>query len=142
VIAAVLDANVLASGLVNLAKPESPLGALLRAWAAGAFTVLVSDHILDEVERALQKPYFQRRMTPQQIAAGMQAVRRQADIIVITAHVQDVATHREDDLVLATAVSADANYLVTGDKDLLALGSYQGVTIVSPRQFLHLLDQA
>jgi predicted nucleic acid-binding protein len=42
--------------------------------------------------------------------------------------------------VLAAAVSADADDLVTGDKRFLAVGSYAGVTILSPRAFLDLLE--
>jgi predicted nucleic acid-binding protein len=57
----------------------------------------------------------------------------------ITVHVSGVATHPEDDLVLATAVSAEADYLVTGDRHLLSLGQYQGVRIVTPRDFAAIL---
>ena len=56
-------------------------------------------------------------------------------MVVITVEVSGVATHPEDDLVLAAAVSAGADYLVTGDKQLLKLGRYQGATILSPRDF-------
>lgn len=46
----------------------------------------------------------------------------------------------EDDVVVATAVAARADYLVTGDRrHLLPLGSYQGIRVVTPRQFLDLL---
>jgi predicted nucleic acid-binding protein len=41
----------------------------------------------------------------------------------------------DDDLIIATAVVAKADRLVTGDNDLLALGEHHGVRIVSPRQF-------
>jgi predicted nucleic acid-binding protein len=50
--------------------------------------------------------------------------------------VHGVATHSEDDLILATAVSAEADYLVMGDRKLQDLVTYEGVTIASPRQFL------
>jgi predicted nucleic acid-binding protein len=53
--------------------------------------------------------------------------------------VQGVASHPEDDLILATAVSAQADYLVTGDRQLLALGEYQGAQIVTPRAFATIL---
>lgn len=43
--------------------------------------------------------------------------------------------------VLATAVSARVDYLATGDKQLLKLGQYQGVVILSPRDFLARLEQ-
>lgn len=48
----------------------------------------------------------------------------------------------DDDLVLATAVAADANLIVTGDDDLLVLGAYEGIAVVSPRRLLELLDSA
>jgi predicted nucleic acid-binding protein len=41
-----------------------------------------------------------------------------------------------DDVLLATAVGARADTIVTGDQDLLVLGSYEGVGILSPRAFL------
>ena len=51
-----------------------------------------------------------------------------------------VCRDEDDDLVLATAVAAGADSIVTGDKDLLVLGAYEGVQLVSPRQFLSWLD--
>jgi predicted nucleic acid-binding protein len=54
--------------------------------------------------------------------------------------VAGIATHPEDDLIVATALSAKADYLVTGDRKLLELGTYAGITFVSPRGFLDHLD--
>jgi len=51
-----------------------------------------------------------------------------------------VATHPGDDQVLATAVSAQAEYLVTGDKNWQQVATYQGVRVISPRAFLDLLE--
>ena len=67
-------------------------------------------------------------------------IRFHAVLTPITATVQGVATHAKDDLVLATAVSASADYLLTGDAKLQRLGSYQGVTILSPRAFVQLFQ--
>jgi uncharacterized protein len=53
--------------------------------------------------------------------------------------VSGVASHPEDDLILATAASGAADYLVTGDRQLLALGTFYEVRIVSARQFLDTL---
>lgn len=51
-----------------------------------------------------------------------------------------VCRDEDDDLVLATAVAAGADRIVTGDQDLLVLRAYEGVRLVSPRQFLERLD--
>jgi uncharacterized protein len=49
----------------------------------------------------------------------------------------------KDDVIVATAVAAKADYLVTGDRrHLLSLGAYEGIRIVTPRQFLGILDGA
>jgi uncharacterized protein len=52
-----------------------------------------------------------------------------------------VCRDETDDVVLATAVAAEADAIVTGDQDLLVLGSYEGIDIVSPRSFLERLGQ-
>ena len=133
----VLDTNVLASAAI--AQPGGSLAMLLAAIWAGVFDLVVSQHILDEFARTLAKPYFTRRIAATDSQTYRAAIARRATLIPITATVQGVATHSEDDLVLATAVSASADYLVTGDGQLQRLGSYQGVVILSPHEFVRLL---
>lgn len=45
-------------------------------------------------------------------------------------------------MVLATAIAADANFIVTGDDDLLVLKRYEGIAIIAPRRLLEILDSA
>ena len=66
-------------------------------------------------------------------------LRAAATVVVPVATVQGIAADAEDDLVLATAVAGDARFLVTADKHLQGLSTYQGIEILSPRQFLDLL---
>lgn len=86
--------------------------------------------------RTFDEPYFAARLTPQQRANNLALVRDEATVTPVIVEVRGVATHPEDDVVLATAVSNKADYLVTGDTKLLRLGTYKGVRIVSPREFL------
>lgn len=108
-------------------------------WHARAFQLIASQPILDEFARTLEKPYFARRLSGEQRRQNLALLREEATVVPITAKVEGVASHREDDLVLATAVSAKVDYLVTGDRALQALGNYRGVTILSPRAFLETL---
>lgn len=140
-IRAVLDANALASGLVGVRLPTSTPGELIRRWRGREFILVVSDHVLTETQRTLTKPYFRQYLTPAQAASAVHLLRTKGERALITVTVSGVATHPEDDLVLATAVSAKARYLVTGDRQLQALRRYRGVTIVSPRGFLSILAQ-
>jgi predicted nucleic acid-binding protein len=86
------------------------------------------------------RPYFRRRLTDEQVSAALTLLQSYATVTQLTVEVRGVATHPEDDAILSTAVSAAADYLVTGDRKLQALGNYKAVTIVSPRTFLEVLE--
>jgi putative PIN family toxin of toxin-antitoxin system len=137
VIRAVLDATTIVAAFP---APAGTLAALMDHWKAGLFSLVISEHLLAEVGRAWTKPYWQDRLGTAQIAGALALLRQEAEIVPITTEVVGVATHPEDDAVLATAVSAGADYLVTSDKQLQRLGSYAGVRILSPRDFLAVLD--
>lgn len=85
----------------------------------------------------MQRKY---RIEPEEIQELRDFLESDLVSVAITVEVREVATHPEDDLILATAVSAHADYLVTGDRQLQALGIFRGVTIVSPRRFLAVLE--
>jgi putative PIN family toxin of toxin-antitoxin system len=134
----VLDANTLASGSV---ASEGTIALLIEAFLADRFRVFLSPHIFHELGRTLTKRYFARRLSPEDVADYLVVVRTTAIMVEISAEVHGVATHPEDDLVLATALSSHAAYVVTGDFGLQELGSYQDITILSPRAFVDRLQQ-
>jgi putative PIN family toxin of toxin-antitoxin system len=132
----VLDTNILASGAISAAGTVSTI---VDAWRSGQFKVIVSAPILDELERTLQKPYFRQYLTEKQSSRFLKLLQRRASVSPITVSVHEIATHSEDDVILTTAISAKADYLVTGDTKLRRLEMYQGVRILSPRRFLETL---
>lgn len=135
----VFDANVLIAGLP---ATRGTLLQLVDHWRAGHVHLVVSTHLLAEVTRAWTKSYWSARMPPEQREELLDLLQEEAERISITVPVHGVATHPEDDLILATAVSAQAAYLVTGDKQLLKLEEFQGVAIMSPEAFLAILEES
>ena len=138
-ISAVLDTNTIVSATINAyGIPHQ----IVLATYARLFRLITSSVIVAEVQRTLSRPRILRRypLTPTDLQAVRDLLTREAVTTPLTATVSGVATHPEDDLILATAVSARADYLVTGDRQLLKLGSYQDVRIVSPREFLQTLQ--
>jgi putative PIN family toxin of toxin-antitoxin system len=133
---AVLDTNVLASGAIAHA---GSVAQVIDAMAAGQFQLVLSQQILIELERTLGKPYFTARLTPDAVARYIAGLKAISLITLLTVPVSGVATQPEDDVILAAALSGHADYLVTGDKHLRALGMYQGVRIVSPAEFVQIL---
>jgi putative PIN family toxin of toxin-antitoxin system len=141
VIRAVLDTNVLASAMAGAGYRKSVPGEVFRRWRRRSYRLVVSRHILDELERTLANPYFSARFTPDQVARALRTFGKRGEWASMDALVSGVASHPEDDPILATAVSASADYLVTGDRMLQRLGSFGGVAIVGPREFIMLLER-
>ena len=125
----VLDTNVLVSGL---AYPGSVPGRIVAAWRQGGLEVVLSRYILDEFVRVL--PRLPRlHLTPAEIRDLADSLMFIADVVepqgTQDANLRDPA----DQPVLLTLVASKARYLVTGDKDLLALASQH--PIVTPADF-------
>ncbi len=125
----VLDTNVLVSGLIY---PTGAPGRILAVWNQGRIQVILSRYILDELVRVL----------PKLKQSGMNAMeaRDLVDGIAFTVELAEpestpVAELRDSkDLpVLGTLIASRADYLITGDKDLLALADRY--PIISPAEF-------
>jgi len=132
----VLDTNTLVSGLVTGTSPPSQIMIL---WSTQTIDLYVSTRILEGAARALQKPYWCRRLDIVELEQRLSFFRFNTNPVTPVANVRGVAEDEEDDLVLATAVAAAADHLVTGDKYLLRIGEFRGTRIVSPRDLLDLL---
>ena len=136
-IRAVLDVNVLASGFPS----EFGIPAeLIDRWTDLAYEMVVSEHILEGLIRTWRKPYYQGRFSQERVDESLALLRAEAVFVVPVGTVRGVAEDEEDDLVLATAIAGDAEFLVTGDRYLQAIGTYRDVDILAPRQFLEVLD--
>jgi putative PIN family toxin of toxin-antitoxin system len=138
---AVLDSSVLISAFLT---PRGTSAQVLRAAERSRFALCISHEIIAETTRSLrQKSRRIRRYYPNYADAD---VDRFAEMIALTGDVvgdlpglRVVPLDPKDDVIVATAVKAQAGYLVTGDRHLLALGSHGSIQMVTPRQFLDLL---
>jgi putative PIN family toxin of toxin-antitoxin system len=140
-IVAVLDVNVVISAvLAALGFPRQIVDAL----RAGRFVAVTSAGMVAEVETKLRLPRISRRyrLTEDDVVWAVDLLSSFARVVVVPAQeVMVVTGDPEDDLVLATCRLSRADYLVTGDRGLLDLGSYAGTAIVPPREFLTILRQ-
>lgn len=128
----VADTNVVLSGLFYGGKP----GELLDAAARGEIELYTSPELLDELRELLDRPKFTERlklngMTADELLADYEGVVRQVESEPLA---PAVSRDPDDDWVLATAVAAQADLIVSGDKDLLTLKQYEGIPIISANQ--------
>jgi putative PIN family toxin of toxin-antitoxin system len=123
----VLDTSFLLAAFATRGLCEAVLVACL-----GSHEVVVSEHILRELRRHLTG----RLKVPARQADASLAFPREHATLVRPARVPaDACCDRDDLAIPGTAVAAEADCLVTGDRDLLGLRMFQGIPILSPCAF-------
>jgi putative PIN family toxin of toxin-antitoxin system len=140
---AVFDTTVLVSAFLT---PRGVAGELVTLAAAGTFELLLSSAIIIETWRTLissehirdRYPYSDERtymfcLSLQEIAA---------EVLRTTQPLTGVVRDPEDDMILACAVDGRADTIVSRDKDLLSIGTFQSVPIISPEVFRQQLRDA
>jgi putative PIN family toxin of toxin-antitoxin system len=139
-IKAVLDSSVLFSAFL---KPGSVPATLLTHAREGAFSLYLSSYILEETAAALlrEKNRLRYSISPDQVARYYQDLMAVAQMVSELPSLEAVPHDPKDNPIVATAVAAKANFLITGDRQhLLPLDPYQGIRILSPRHFLDLIE--
>jgi putative PIN family toxin of toxin-antitoxin system len=131
---AVLDPNILIAALLS---PAGTPARALSAWLAGEFELIVSECLLQELERALAYSKIRRRVDQQDAAEFVELLRETAQV---AADPEGGGSHHSpdpgDDYLLALAESERA-VLVTGDADLLTLAG--ALPVVTARAFVESL---
>jgi uncharacterized protein len=135
----VLDTNVVVSALLWGGAPRL----LFEAIDEGALRISTSIAMLSEMAEILERPKFSAR-----IAASGQSINEIIEgyaswcSIVAPEPVTGVAPDPDDDVVIGTALAADAEAIVTGDSAFLGVGRWQGITLIDVRSALTLLQNS
>lgn len=139
-IRAVLDANIYVSALI---RPQGPPGRILRRLVENqAFQLIGSNAIFDEVRRSVNYPRVRRYLPlrTEEIDRWIIALALVAEPTEGRLKLRAVEKDPEDDKYLAAALEGHAEYVVSGDSDLLELHEYKNVTIVTAREFLSVIE--
>jgi len=129
----VLDSNVILSAA--LFKGSTPRQALDKASITGQ--ILMSNEIIEELTDIFNRPKFDRYSSKQlrnEFLHDFLAIVENVQIVEKIAACRD----RKDDKFLELAVNGKANYIITGDQDLLVLNPFQDIEIISVSDYLSL----
>jgi len=134
----ILDTNILLSALL------SPLGApakLLDAWERKTFTLVACDALIAELRGVASRPFFKARLrnsAVELVAAGL----RDFSFLCNNLPSGPAAPDPKESYLLAMAEASQADFLVTGDKQLLSLKNHKTTRIITPAAMIELLDDA
>ena len=128
----VLDTNVLLSGLMF---PDGAPGRIVGAWLNARFELVISVHQLAEIGRSLAYPKIRRILgwDDRRIEQFIRQLYVRARIVDLDGISVEVPSDPDDVPILATLVAAEADALVSGDRDLLALRDRYA--ILTPAEF-------
>ena len=136
-----VDTNVLISFLLSPGEGGA-IRAIFRAYLNDQFTLLMPEWLVDELLSSVRdKPRLAKRITAEQLNRFIALIAQLAEQVAkIETPIPAVTRDPDDDYVLAYALVGAADYLVTGDRDLLVLkDQIAGLTILTPAEFAALL---
>ena len=126
---AVFDTNVLIAAIIT----EGLCSKLLHRARTGEFSLISCQFIVKELRRILSQKF---RLAHGESAEAMEPIIEAiSQVIDHSVRITDICRDPDDDNVIACAVAAKADYLVTGDSDLLEIRKYRGIKIITPRDF-------
>lgn len=137
---AVIDTSILIRAII---KPLGSVGPIITHLRDGDYQVVYSFPLLEEVVATLSLPRIRRKyhFTDNDITTVV-ALLLTRGLLVVPERRIEVCRDPTDNMVLEAAVAGGAEYIVTGDEDLLVLGSFEGIRIVEPAEFLRALEEA
>lgn len=140
----VVDTNLFVSGAIS---PQGAPNQLLQAWLRGAFTPLISDEQRSELEEVLSRPEIAQKyhLSEEYRARLLFLVDTLALRVCLQRRLPVQVRDPKDEHLLAAALGGKADYLVTGDEDLLTLDwdpKLPNLRILPVRTFLGLLTSA
>jgi len=131
----VLDTNVLISAL--LFKGE--LSRMVRLWQKGKIVPIISKETFDELRTVLEYPKFS--LSRAEIKSLIEhEILPFFEVANVSKHVKGACRDPGDDKFISCAISANAECIVTGDKDLSDLKKYQSVRIIHASNFIKMFD--
>lgn len=126
----VLDTNVLVSAIVCNGKPRK----LFQMGIDGKYKILISKETLDELSEVIQRPKF--KMVNEDIVRIISVLMETCENIQITSNFKVISNDPDDNIIINTANDGNADYIVSGDKDIKALKNFKKIKIVSVDEML------
>lgn len=133
---AVIDTNIWISFLIG-----KLLSGLDDYILDGLLEVVISDEQLEEIATVLRRPKFRRYFSADDIEEFLALLYKSARIVELQHTIKDCRDEK-DNFLLETAIRGKADYIVTGDRDLLVLNPYRGKEIIGFKEFEDIIKAA
>jgi putative PIN family toxin of toxin-antitoxin system len=132
----VVDANIFISAFYWGGNPQKILDRIIE----GADVLYISNEILDEIAGVMARPKFKSR--PRIIDNYIRTIEKLGKKVFITGNIKGVCRDKDDDNKIECGILCGADFIITGDDDLLILKEYDNIKILTPKEYLKIKDSA
>lgn len=135
----VLDTNQFVSAIIT---KKGVSVQLLEAWRKHAYILITSEEIIKKAKKVLQYPRIAKKYHLQEetIESLVQLIEREAVVSPGFLKVEIIKDDPDDNKILACALEAKAQYIISGDGHLLNLRKYKDIAILTAQEFLKSID--
>lgn len=122
-------------------NPNGPFARIVTAMALGVIQVVYSDAILAELDDVLRRPRIASRFGGRdQVRLGFLDQLRQRGVHVVPHTIVTLCRDPKNNMFLEVALAGRADVIISGDEDLLSLGAFEGIPIITAGRFLALIE--
>ena len=127
----VLDTNIFISAFYWGGNPQKIIDKIIE----GTDELYISDKILKEISAVMSRPKF--KSTQDIIERYIKTIEKIGKKVFISGEIKGICRDKEDDDKIECGITSGADFLITGDNDLLILGNYQNLKIISINDYLN-----
>jgi len=135
----VLDTNIIISATITT---QGNPARILDFWREDKFELIITPAILEEMWQVILRPVLQkhRRITEDEAVDLLFEIQQDDTTISPTLDLKIIKQDPTDDKYIIAAIEGKADYIVSGDQHLLELGFYENIKIISPKEFVEILE--
>ena len=141
IIRADLGTNIFVSGLISAGGSPRQI---VDSWLTREFTLITSPYLIEELHHVLAYPRIasRLRLSDHELILFFDTLVSLAEVELDVKPLPGVTRDPKDDAVIACAFASQADYVVSGDQDILVLSEYEGTRMIAPVDFLSILTQS
>jgi putative PIN family toxin of toxin-antitoxin system len=130
----IIDTNLWISFLIT-----NNLNILSELFLFERFQIIFSDELFNEFLDVARRPKFKKYFDEKSVQLLIQNISEKLEFIEVASAIT-ICRDLKDNFILALSIDGNADYIVTGDKDLLSLNGFKGKKIISINEFIKIID--
>jgi len=130
----IIDTNLWISFLIT-----NNLNILSELFLFERFQIIFSDELFNEFLDVARRPKFKKYFDEKSVQLLIENISEKLEFIEV-ASVITICRDLKDNFILALSIDGNADYIVTGDKDLLSLNGFKGKKIITINEFIKIID--